>query len=414
MASEDLFSKKLKRLDVRINGVEAGALTKESNFTFSYVREGAYQPGVSLLMPPTQMVYNEVDLFPSMDMNLPEGYLFHAIREMHPKISLTKMHYLALMGDNAIGRVGFVVPGEQPGTPSKLMSRKQLLSTPVTDEVFRDLVAAYLSSGAGISGVQPKIMVPTRGAMPIPDLIVKTAGADYPGLAGNEYLCLLAAMHAGIDVPKVDLSDDGKLLVVDRFDIAEDHSRIGFEDIAALMGLHVFDRLDNRKYQGSYQYVAEVIANFATEPAQALNVFYNQLVMSIMVRNGDAHLKNFGMLYDGRGDINRRLSPLYDVVTTSIYERERPDGSVTTDRTMALKLFAGKHGTNTYPTTKELERFGREYCRVDRPMEVIVRVADGMSKAMQQGIGDPRLDQTMVESMRQQWSIGQTMASERS
>lgn len=52
--------------------------------------------------------------------------------------------------------------------------------------------------------------------------------------------------------------------------------------------------------------------------------FYEQLVFSIMLRNGDAHLKNFGVLYTHPGDA--RLAPMFDVVTTAIYRYERLAG----------------------------------------------------------------------------------------
>ena len=39
-----------------------------------------------------------------------------------------------------------------------------------------------------------------------------------------------------IQTPGFDLSDDRQLLVIDRFDIDEHGRRLGFEDIAALMG----------------------------------------------------------------------------------------------------------------------------------------------------------------------------------
>lgn len=85
--------------------------------------------------------------------------------------------------------------------------------------VFDELVAAYLSTGAGIAGMQPKIMVPeVRVAVPVPTLIVKAASEAYPGLAANEYLCLRAANLAGIKTPVFDLSHDGKMLVLERFD----------------------------------------------------------------------------------------------------------------------------------------------------------------------------------------------------
>lgn len=105
------------------------------------------------------------------------------------------------------------------------------------------MIRAYLSTGAGIAGVQPKIMVPDRATVPMPSLIVKAAGPSYPGLAANEYLCLSAARKAGIATPEFALSNDGQLLVLDRFDLIHRNDgsieRLGFEDIAALAGLRV-------------------------------------------------------------------------------------------------------------------------------------------------------------------------------
>ena len=67
--------------------------------------------------------------------------------------------------------------------------------------------------------------------------------------------------------------------------------------------------------------------------------------------NGDAHLKNFGVLHTHVGDA--RLSPLFDVVTTSIYTYTRyPGGPELEDRTLALKLLVGKGRTRAYPTRR--------------------------------------------------------------
>jgi len=60
--------------------------------------------------------------------------------------------------------------------------------------------------------------------------------------------------------------------------------------------------------------------------------------------NGDAHLKNFGIVYDDvPGDA--RLAPVYDLVTTSVY---LPKDS------MALTL----NGTTKWSSAKELQRLG--------------------------------------------------------
>lgn len=95
--------------------------------------------------------------------------------------------------------------------------------------------------------------------IPIPTLIVKAGSPAYPGLAANEFLCLQAARRAGIRTPAFDLSHDGQLLLLVRFDIEADGQRLGFEDIASLMGLRVRDTLSDRKYHGSYERVAEVL-----------------------------------------------------------------------------------------------------------------------------------------------------------
>lgn len=69
-----------------------------------------------------------------------------------------------------------------------------------------------------------------------------------------------------------------------------------------------------------------------------LDRFFEQVAFSIMVRNGHAHLKNFGLLYRSASDI--WLAPMFDVVTTAIY-RYQPfnGGPELEDKTLALKLW---------------------------------------------------------------------------
>jgi serine/threonine-protein kinase HipA len=330
------------------------------------------------------------------------------IRELFPKQPMTPMHMLALVGRNGIGRLGYSLPDQAAPSLPRALSKGELLRMKYTPEVFDELVAAYLSTGAGIAGMQPKIMVPDRPTVPIPSLIVKAASAAYPGLAANEFLCLTAARHAGIDVPSFALSDDGQMLVLDRFDlVAHDDDRVerlGFEDIAALAGLRVRDILSDRKYQGSYQRVAELLRQFQLHSTN-LHRFFEQVAFSIMVRNGDAHLKNFGLLYRSREHV--WLAPLFDVVTTAIYKYTRyPGGPELEDRTLALKLFAGKHQTKTYPTTDALVDFGRRICGVAQPADVIARIADAMRKTLEEARGDARVTNALWEQMAPAWEEG--------
>jgi serine/threonine-protein kinase HipA len=409
-----LLPEKIPLLDVAIgDDARAGQLLRASTYEFRYLRPESEQAAVALLMPPGErLTWQDGDLFPAMDQNLPEGDLFMRIRALFPKQPMTPMHMLALVGRNGIGRLGFGLPERAAPAMPRTLSKRELLATAYTPAVFNALIAAYLSTGAGIAGMQPKIMVPDRPTVPIPSLIVKAAGAAYPGLAANEFLCLTAAAAAGIEVPTFALSDDGQMLVLDRFDLIVHGDgrveRLGFEDIAALAGLRVRDILSDRKYQGSYQRIAELLRQLQL-PGANLHRFFEQVAFSIMVRNGDAHLKNFGLLYRSANDV--RLAPMFDVVTTSIYRYARyPGGPELEDRTLALKLFAGKHRTKAYPTTEELLDFGRRVCGVAQPAAVLARIGEGMRTTLEATRGDMRVPAALRESMARAWEAGYAYA----
>lgn len=404
---------RIKQLGVTVNGLPCGSLAQESQVHFRYGRDDASQPAVGLLMPPSKLLYQSNALFPVMDQNLPEGYLFQRIRECFHKQTLTPFHLLALIGDNGIGRLGFHLQHQAPDiapAPPRPLSRSELLNTDFSPAVFDDLVQSYLSTGAGVSGMQPKILVPDRAAIPIPNLIVKAGSAAYPGLAANEFVCLSAARAAGIQVPPFDLSNDGQILILDRFDITADGSRLGFEDIASLMGLCVRDALSDRKYRGSYEDIAQVLKLIQASDHD-LNRFFEQVAFTVMVRNGDGHLKNFGVCHgDGCGV---KLSPMFDVVTTAIYRYARiQGGDDLEDRTLALKLFRGKGQTKTYPETLELLHFGRTVCGVDQPGEVITRIAAAMSSTLAQARTDSRVPAETLAKMADMWGHGLQYARE--
>jgi len=406
-----MLPERIAQLDVSIGPrVGAGQLLKASTYEFRYLEAVPEQPSVALLMPAAaRLTWTDGDLFAPMDQNLPEGDLFMRIRALFPKQQTTAMHMLALIGDNGIGRLGYRIPGAGAPPAVAPLSKEALLGTDYSPKVFDELVAAYLSTGAGIAGMQPKIMVPeVRIAVPIPTLIVKAASEAYPGLAANEYLCLRAAKLGGIQTPVFDLSHDGQMLVLERFDTLPRADgtveRLGFEDIAALSGQRVRDTLSDRKYHGSYERIAGLLRQLQL-PQHNLDRFFEQVAFSIMVRNGDAHLKNFGLLYRSSSDI--WLAPMFDVVTTAIYRyTQYAGGPELEDRTLALKLFAGKHATKAYPTTQELLTFGAKVCNVKKPADVLQRLAGGMQQALQEARADSRIPRALLSRMREAWTSG--------
>lgn len=406
---------KIKRLQVSTVTGEAGDLLRESQYVFNYTATERVNE-VSLTMPIRAQSYASSLLMPVFSMNLPEGYLFDLIaRRIAKHERIDEMRLLAITGRRQIGRLQYLEPGGEWNEPPAQVGLAQLLHEPASQGLFDFLVDTYFSSG--ISGVQPKVLIPDadtvvdkRLTVPDADLIVKAGGADYPWLAQNEFLCLDAARRAGLDVPEFWLSDDANLFILRRFDLLPE--RLGFEDMAVLLG-KVRDAQGNYKYQGSYEAVARVIRAYSGSAALAnLEAFFSSIALSIMVRNGDAHLKNFGLLYRDPGAGEVRLAPVFDVVTTTIYPYyNQRTGGEQVDRTTALKLFSGAK-TRHYPSREDLIRFGTLVCSVSHPEQIIDRIATAMSETL--GAHSSSLDSEYGKRLVTEWNAGRlSLASPR-
>lgn len=345
---ERLFNQ-IRQLEIHTPQGVSGRLTKESSYVFNYSQVRDDQ-AVSLVMPVREQSYVSGDLMGVFAMNRPEGYLRHIIEERLKRLGApSDMFMLFLAGSNQIGRLTYVLPGE--GLPQSAGEHLQdMLSSP-SGTLFKRLVDQY-ALGSGISGIQPKALVPITNdnnieapeehmAVPLKTVIVKAEGEDYPGLARNEFFCMSVAEEAGFDVPKFWLSNDGKLFFMSRFDRMLDGTALGFEDMTVLTG-----RTEKGKYEGSYEMIAKAVEAFSgNDSVNQLRRLFERVILSIFLRDGDAHLKNFGMLYE-HPDAARRLAPVYDVVCTDIYSE--------LDGLMALKLNKSK----TFPTNKEIIEYG--------------------------------------------------------
>jgi len=126
----------------------------------------------------------------------------------------------------------------------------------------------------------------------------------------------------------------------------------------------------------------------------------------VMVRNGDGHLKNFGLVYSHPGDrTSIRLAPLYDVVTTSIYALSPSAAGITKyDRTLALNLAKSKQ----YPDRATLLEFGRSICQVARPERVLERIADAMTQTLCEE--RERVPGELLRLMSSEWDAGRAVA----
>ncbi|MCF5544668.1 type II toxin-antitoxin system HipA family toxin [Pseudomonas salomonii] len=402
---------KVKRLNITTPQGLAGELSKGSQFSFAYASAQASSE-VSLVMPydPTPAVSNV--LHPIFDMNVPEGFLADQIkRRMAKHMQVDEMRLLSIIGGNQIGRLSYENPVEASAPVKAQVGLQEILSADASQGVFDFLVDTYFESG--ISGVQPKVLVPdldkltgSRKTMLSSDLIVKSGADEYAHLAQNEFLCLEAARLAGMQTPRFWLSERGDLFVMERFDLTAS-GRLGFEDMAVLLGLNK-DPHDNYKYSQSYETLAAVINEVCRQGdvLRELERFYSSVCLSVMVRNGDAHLKNFGVLYTHPGALETvQLAPVFDVTTTTVYENYNPkSGQSLVDRTLAIKMNKAK----AYPDRQQLIEFGRKHCGVANPGAIIDRISDAMSEAL--SAHKVHIDVELFSTMQKEWDAGRAMA----
>jgi serine/threonine-protein kinase HipA len=126
---------------------------------------------------------------------------------------------------------------------------------------------------------------------------------------------MTAAKRAGLPTPEFFISNNGGLFIMRRFDMTPEGESIGFEDMCSLQALGTA-----QKYTNSYERVAKSIRFFinGSHLIEAREQFFATLVLSVILRNGDAHLKVFGVLYASPSE-TVQLATVYDVVTTTAY-----------------------------------------------------------------------------------------------
>jgi serine/threonine-protein kinase HipA len=255
---------------------------------------------------------------------LPEGHL-RTYLAAHAGVKPEREFFLlAALGADLPGAV-IVTPldhdTEEPGTPE------------VAAEADGEQQPAEPVLRFSLAGVQLKFsaILEASGGLTIPagglggSWIVKLPSAQFPAVPENEFTMLALARAIGISVPPnrllpVDaikgLPRDaarlpGNALAIQRFDRGPGGQRIHMEDFAQVFGLFPDDKYKHH----SYANVAAVLWA-ETGPADTFE-FVRRLVFSVLIGNGDMHLKNWSLLYpDGRTPV---LSPAYDFVSTIPY-----------------------------------------------------------------------------------------------
>jgi len=365
-------------LDVSASGRMAGVLARSDleadSFLFTYAGGCRAEDAVSLTMPVIRDPYDAMGtVHPIFEMNLPEGPLLEKLRTRFAKTvpDFDSLALLAIVGRSQIGRLRYALAGETPEeVPAEDLA--QILAYRGAHDLFADLLERY-ATASGISGMQPKVLV--RAAEPdLPRIthrgathIIKSFDPrEYAELAANEYFCLRAAQLSGLPTARARLAETRRVLVVERFDRRDDGTYLGCEDFCVLSGLRSHGR-----YHGAYEDIATRITQFVSGEQQraALTQLFTMLALCCAVENGDAHLKNFAVLYE-HPEGRVQLAPVYDMIATTPYNARD---------VLALTLA----GSKAFPDRRRLSDFGRRACGLGKGQvdEVLERVRSGVEGA---------------------------------
>jgi serine/threonine-protein kinase HipA len=293
---------------------------EDENYRFSFEAawlEDPFRPVLGQLFEDRRPGAIETSGIPWFSHLLPQGPLRRALAREHAVEVDDDFSLLAGLGTDLPGAVVILPAADQPPF------RPGALPTPEA--------SVHPRSRFSLAGVQWKLSVrPDERGLTIPvagesgSWIAKFHSPQFPALPRVEYATMRWASAAGLRVPAVDLisvqaiaempreidAGEGDVYVIERFDRSASGDRIHMEDFGQILD----QPPGERQYRGSHEHIASVLAALSPDD---LHEFCDRVVFNVVCGNGDAHLKNWSVVYPDRR--SARLSPAYDVVSTVVY-----------------------------------------------------------------------------------------------
>ncbi len=308
-------------------------VANEARPTFSLITHPAFPKSAQLL---ARSWTKRHKLHPVLSNLLPEGALRAYLAQALKTHTDNEFELFACLGQDLPGAL-IATAIEPQAVPRYVLddtARGNAIKTPAQDAKRR----------FSLAGVQMKISMRERegryqiaesGALG--DWIIKTPSTTHKYVPLNEYSAMRLAELAGVSIPDIrlvamdkleqlpaiNLPDEQYAFAIRRFD-RKDGTRIHMEDFAQILV-----KYPQEKYgSGNYQNIGKILYEYAGDGLGDVQQFARRLLVNILLANGDAHLKNWSVLYPDH--ITPALSPAYDIVTTRVYMGD--------EREFALKL----------------------------------------------------------------------------
>ena len=402
-------------LKILLGDVLVGHLTGyqegKNLFTFDerYITLGANRPTLSLSFSPSrdeqaterklrEVVTCRMKLPPFFSNLLPEGVLRNYL------VTRLKIHHDHEF--DLLMALGESLPGAVRALPADGLPRALIHQRPgVTPATLDDTPIKF-----SLGGSQLKFSMIERGGRYTLDngdgaqWIVKPPHPIHADVPANEFIMMRLAAAAGIQTPAV------KLVKLDEIDVTtvsglsipkgetwayaiKRYDRTATGSIHAEDFAQVFNVYADQEYTaGNYDTIGRLIFDIFPNRFEQLTEFIRRLVVNILIGNGDAHLKNWSVIY--RDKITPQLAPAYDLVSTIQYVH---------NDSLALNLGGAKQFAAIDET-----HFDRIARRINAPPKFVLEIVkETVAKA--QGvwpgiIREPTLPENFRNCLYQYWS----------
>lgn len=325
-------------LAVHLHGARIGTLRRgtATDYTFEYAPAVVEEAGAGAIVLSHSLPARPEPYGPIETRIFFEGLLPERARreELARELRLDANDGYAVL--TAIGRdcAGAIViaPEEDPapnGEPVEWLDDEEL--SELVEQLPRrplGISRRELKMRLSLAGVQRKLVlvrdesgrfgVPTA-ATPSTHLVKPEYEHEFPSLAHNEMFCMSVARRLGLPTAETELTSiaDRTCLVSRRFDRVDaggETVRLHQEDLCQALAVPT-----NLKYQSELGPGFARFRALLDEIGRGVDVrtLVRTAVMNFVLGNNDAHGKNFAILFAETG---RRLAPLYDVVSTAVYD----------------------------------------------------------------------------------------------
>ena len=406
----------MESLDVYLNERKVGRLDDDNgslSFAYDalYLSSGIREP-LSHALPLRADPYAHREVEPVLSNLLPDDVIRTRLGEILQIPRENTFALLRALGGDCAGAVSFFPPEISPTAASDGEFRK--LSDDEAGAILDNLEKRPLDVGeAGFrisgAGAQDKLIACVRSGRVLLPLngtpsthIIKTEIRNYPGSVENEWYSMSLASACGLSVASSEIAEIGgrRRFVSTRYDRALLNGRVvrlHQEDFCQMLGID-----PGRKYEalGGPGVVTSfrLLRDLPVSAADALE-FIDRIIFNFLVGNGDAHGKNFSVLYrDGVAS----LAPMYDVMCTTVYPEVGSRMAMKIDDEYAFKWItsgkfarmAAKIGVSEKMMLREVSKISRlvrrdvdavaSRCNRVWPSGVYAAIAAGIARRLDQ------------------------------